>query len=121
MKVVINECHGGFGLSTLAFTKLIEKGWKTTTFNEEGNFEDPNADIVVAKGSLWGDYGFVQYSNSQSIRSHPDVIHVVEQLGKEANGRFAELKIVEIPDDIEWEIEEYDGIESVVEKHRRWY
>ena len=28
---------------------------------------------------------------------------------------------VEIPDDVEWQIEEYDGTEHISEKHRTWY
>ena len=31
------------------------------------------------------------------------------------------LKVVEIPDGVDWEIEEYDGEEWVSEKHRVWY
>ena len=27
---------------------------------------------------------------------------------------------VEIPDDVEWQIEEYDGSEWIAEKHRIW-
>ena len=53
-------------------------------------------------------------------RNDPDLIKVVEELGEKANGECAKLKIVEIPDGIEWEISEYDGIESVEEKHRSW-
>jgi hypothetical protein len=30
-------------------------------------------------------------------------------MGDEANGRFSELKVVDIPDDVEWQIDEYDG------------
>jgi hypothetical protein len=30
------------------------------------------------------------------------------------------LTIVDIPDDIEWQIEEYDGMEWVAEVHRIW-
>jgi hypothetical protein len=45
---------------------------------------------------------------------------VVLELGEAANGRCAELKVVEIPDDVEWQIEEYDGLEWVAEKHRTW-
>ena len=30
------------------------------------------------------------------------------------------LKIIEIPDDVDWIIEEYDGNEWVAEKHRTW-
>ena len=33
---------------------------------------------------------------------------------------YAELKIVEVPDDVVWEIDEYDGLESISEVHRRW-
>jgi hypothetical protein len=32
----------------------------------------------------------------------------------------ARLKIIEIPDDIEWHIEEYDGLEHIDENHRTW-
>jgi hypothetical protein len=28
--------------------------------------------------------------------------------------------VVEIPDGIEWSIQEYDGLEWVAEKHRTW-
>lgn len=53
-------------------------------------------------------------------RSHPVLVQVVEELGSAANGRFASLKIIEIPDDIKWQIEEYDGCEWVAEQHRTW-
>ena len=33
----------------------------------------------------------------------------------------ANLKMVEIPDDVEWEIADYDGKEWVAEKHRTWH
>ena len=36
------------------------------------------------------------------------------------NGKHATLKIVKIPDGVEWEIEEYDGREWISEKHRTW-
>lgn len=32
----------------------------------------------------------------------------------------ADLKIVEIPPDVDWEINEYDGVEWVAETHRTW-
>jgi hypothetical protein len=41
-------------------------------------------------------------------------------MGDEANGRFSELKVVDIPDDVEWQIDEYDDLEWVAEKHRTW-
>ena len=89
MKVVINRCYGGFGLSKEAYEFL---------------------------GKEWDDYGF---ANSID-RSDPKLVKCVETLGDKANGRFAELKVVEIPDDIAWYIDEYDGMETIEEVHRTW-
>jgi hypothetical protein len=41
-------------------------------------------------------------------------------LGEKANGSCASLKVVEIPDGVEWVVEEYYGTEWVAEKHRTW-
>jgi hypothetical protein len=30
------------------------------------------------------------------------------------------IKVITIPDGIEWEIKEYDGLEHIAEKHRTW-
>ena len=51
-------------------------------------------------------------------RDDPILIKVVEELWKEASGWFAQLEIIEIPDDVEWHIEEYDGNEHIAENHR---
>jgi len=42
-------------------------------------------------------------------------------LGKLANGPYADLEIVEIPDEVDYEIAEYDGLEYIAESHRKWY
>lgn len=61
------------------------------------------------------------YFSDMSIeRTDPILIQVIKELGEEANGACAELKIVSIPNDIEWEIEDYDGLETIAEKHRTW-
>jgi len=53
-------------------------------------------------------------------RANPNLIRVIEELGTEANGSHAEIEIVEIPDGVEWIIDDYDGMESVHEAHRVW-
>ena len=54
-------------------------------------------------------------------RDDPNLVAVVEELGEEANGDYARLRVVEIPDNVEWTIEKYDGQEHVAEAHQVWY
>ena len=91
-KVVINTCFGGFSLSEQA----------TAMFAELKN---------VSPTQL---YMF------EVDRSDADLVRVVEQLGKKANGDHAQLKVVEIPSDVQWDIAEYDGVEHIAEVHRTW-
>lgn len=50
---------------------------------------------------------------SQEVKRHdPRLVKVVEELGEEANGQFANLSIVEIDDD-SYFIVDYDGLETV--------
>ena len=53
-------------------------------------------------------------------RTDPFIVRVVERLGNAANGRYSELKVVEIPDDVSWYIHDNDGVETIHEDHRRW-
>ena len=123
MKVVINRCHGGFGLSEKAYTRLIELGMRVTQFDDEGHYKDGTAGIFEWTKpndiGLMGRYGLTDRSDPK-IRTDQRLITIVEELGGEADGRFADLKVVEIPDGIKWEIDEYDGIEHIDEVHRTW-
>jgi hypothetical protein len=65
-------------------------------------------------------YEKVDLPTHRMDRTNPLLIQVVEELGKEANGSCAELKIVKIPSEVDWEIDEYDGLETIHEKHRSW-
>jgi hypothetical protein len=90
MKVVINTCYGGFGLSDEAMQEYKKRKGLTTVF-------------------LW-----------KIERNDPDLVEIVEEMGDAAADLFAELKVVDIPDGIEWEIQEYDGREWISETHRTW-
>jgi hypothetical protein len=112
MKLVINVCYGGFGLSDKAFIcYLNKKGIKFT--REKSEWSSLGDNFYNENGEFLSDYNL--------DRSDSVLIGIVEELGsKEASGMGAELKIIEIPDGIEYEIEEYDGVEWVAEKHRTW-
>jgi hypothetical protein len=53
-------------------------------------------------------------------RDDPILVQIVKEMGEESFGMHADLVIVEIPDGVDWEIDEYDGNESIHEKHRSW-
>uniref|UniRef100_A0A6M3JSS5 Uncharacterized protein n=1 Tax=viral metagenome TaxID=1070528 RepID=A0A6M3JSS5_9ZZZZ len=61
------------------------------------------------------------FSVNNIERDDPYLIQTVEELGDRANGKCASLRIVKIPNDIKWVIEEYNGSEYIAEKHRTWY
>ena len=90
--VVINDCYGGFTLSQRARTDYCRLAGI-----EEKDFVD-----------------------REVARDDPYLVKVVKELGMGANGTHANLKIVEIPGDVEWHIAEYDGAEWVAEDHRTW-
>lgn len=94
MKIVINRCYGGFSLSPAALLHYVVRG---------GKLEDGD------------DIGY-----SIEDRSDPILVGVVEDLGVAANGYGAMLKVVEVPDDVKYTIENYDGVEHVAEVHRTW-
>lgn len=56
----------------------------------------------------------------RDLRSDPRLVQVVEELGEKASGEHSKLSVVEVPDDVAWSIEEYDGNEWVAEVHRTW-
>jgi hypothetical protein len=53
-------------------------------------------------------------------RDDRHLVQAVETLGAKANGHAAALKVVEIPQDVQWQIEKTDGQEHVSEAHRTW-
>lgn len=135
-KIVINRCFGGFGLSVAAMKQLIArnadgvevytvdeytngKGFRSVLYRlmEVGNgystISDLGKDVLIKDGMV--------YRWSDRNRSDPNLAAVAEELGSEASsGCYAKLKIVEVPEDVEWSIEEYDGLEHIAERHRTW-
>ena len=116
MKVLINGCFGGFGLSVDAFEKLLAcKGiaWEKQE-SKYGSISYYHAGHVGSNDHYLYDYILTEN------RADPDLIAIFEEMGHLTNGSYSRLKIVEVPDDVEWEVDEYDGKEWVAEKHRTW-
>jgi hypothetical protein len=139
-KIVVNRCHGGFGLSDKAL-RLYQKrkygrdvfAYKQTKYKHEGGVSE-YSQIENVEDNLFVHYSTLDkptltnkelndnYISDLNIeRNDPILIEMIEELGsKEVSGNLSELEIVEIPNGIDWEIEEYDGAEWVSERHQTW-
>ena len=140
MKLVINKCHGGFGLSHEAMLRYFEikgitvypeqsndywKHWNYWTVKLENRIETKEGESFTSM-SMDERIAYNHAYSEQNIyerdieRDDPALVQTIEELGVKANGRHAELSVVEIPDDVDWHISEYDGLEHVAERHRTW-
>ena len=89
VKIVYNACYGGFSLSE----KAINRYWEIKGEREPQIFFDER-DLP---------------------RNDPALAQVVEELGREADGDCAKLLIYEIPAGTKYYIDEYDGMEHIIE------
>lgn len=143
MKVVINDVHGGYSLSKAATIWLAERGHagakdkiaKSEALLEkygksepgpgsDDYFERLNA-IAWANGDdskkgVFRSFSWRPWEEDDLPRHHELLVECVETLGDKSFGPCARLRAVEVPDGVEYEIEEYDGLEWVAEKHRTW-
>ena len=127
LKVVINRCYGGFGLSTKAIKWLMDRDSPLVVGMSFEQYAGDDEDYVLRKlvyearpfdedytTDLWGNvlihqesrtvYTVSRYfnigddSDKMRFRTHPDLIAVVEALGDEVNTSCSKLKIIELHD-----------------------
>lgn len=93
-RIVINRCYGGFSLSSEAEKRYRELAW-------------------IPEDELFWTYDIP--------RNSPILLQVIDELGEQrASGRFADLRVIEIPDGVKWHIADFDGMEHIAEDHRQW-
>lgn len=133
-KVVVNRCFGGFGVSVEALSELLDMECPHIKSDAEDKYfgadsycktvEDRNRHVEMCgllrrNGMIYSD-GHSGYGEHQE-RACEHLVALIEVWGSErVSGQHAELEIVEIPAGVQWQIGEYDGMESVEEAHRTW-
>lgn len=135
-KVILNKCYGGFGISKSGYELYANKKG-LNLFCYEVDFK--GKEIIYKKSN--GDKIFTQYFTKDfgdnvkinekdyekyslnldgAYREDKILIEVVEELKEKANGKYSNLKIVEIPDNLDYVIDEYDGIETLHQEVEEW-
>ena len=142
MKVVINKCFGGFSLSEKAILRYLElrgkKVWPEPDpkYKSLGNtywlvppavrsgrdasreeWQSMTTEERIAHNAKYSEQVFY---DRDVARDDQILVQVVEELGSDADGSCAALRVVEIPEGVDWEIDEYDGREHIAETHRTW-
>jgi hypothetical protein len=101
MKVLVNDCYGGFGISLEAELLYLKK--------KEISYELLEENFGKGKYLINGEENYLHLSRTDEV-----LIEVVEEIGSErASGIHAELSIAEIPDGADYSIHEYDGTEYI--------
>jgi hypothetical protein len=142
MKIVLNGCYGGFGLSYEAMVVYWHARCRDLYFYRDISAYDDYtkvhkyerislADIQRSRNTWTGyiyctteDQGEYIFNFPEKIvsdrdidRTDPILVSVVETMGSEAaSGRFAKLYIEEIPNGTQYKIDEYDGLEELITK-----
>ena len=136
MKIILNKSCGGFEVSDEAY-ELYAKKKGVSLYRYYDNY----AKYVLNKTKIKGGAGFLTYYFTKDYgdnvrkreidwetylylnskhRDDPILIEVIEELGRKANGNYAGIKsklvVVEIPDDLDYVIDDYDGFETLHER-----
>ena len=117
MLVIRTQVYENYGAHDWDGTEPCPQYWKAKGGSEykilgvpmDANFEQ----VVMAAGVTRFDNYFEESVIDWSIEND-------DYLSDFEKDQFAELKIVDIPDGVNWEVEEYDGNEWIAETHRRW-
>ena len=137
MKILLNKCFGGFHVSADAYKLYCEKKGIDCYFYNENSWntlqrwtfekaqKDPYCYCVSKDLGNCVDYNtlsnyIIKSPRAYDLRTDKTWIEVVEELGDKVNTWASDIRVIEIPDGIEYEIDDYDGIETVYEKRRCW-
>lgn len=143
-KIILNKSYGGFDVSKAAYKEYAKRlGLDLFTYDTDFVHDEDKTRVYYVKKDFDAcagifttyttkDFGdrvlesqiddeFVLYLDDK-YREDELLIQIVEELGDKASGRFGDLKVVEIPDDVasDYMIDDYDGFETLHKRVQEW-
>jgi hypothetical protein len=106
-KVAYNNKHGGFGVSHAVLNRMIELGHEGALLKKQA------MDDNIVKHNYRQDTVYLEDPPPLIKRHDPILIQAIEELGLEANGRCASIRIQEMNDSDHYQISEFDGLEKL--------
>lgn len=138
MKIILNKCYGGFNVSDEGY-ELYAKKKGISLYRYYDIYERYILTKTKTKDSGTGTYYFTKdygdwvketeiddddwetyFHLDSEHRDDPTLIEVVEELGKKASDNYSKLVVVEIPDGMDYVIDDYDGFETLHENVKVW-
>lgn len=138
-KVILNKCCGGFNVSKEAYELYANKKglklylyksdyingkwiYKKVTANDSDSISNTYFIKDMGNNVEISDEDYEKYSLylDDGYREDSTLIEVIEELEEKASGIYGDLKIVEIPDNLDYVIDDYYGIETLHEKVKEW-
>ena len=134
MKVILNKCYGGFHPSHEAYRFYAAKKGLGLYAYELGPdlrchrakdlssrfltyFTKDQGDVIDgSREASWDDHLYLD----STYREDPTLIAAVETLGPAASSYLSKLVVVEIPDGMEYVIDDYDGVETLHQRVEEW-
>jgi hypothetical protein len=139
MKIAINRCYGGFDPSMAVEKEYLRRKGKEAFFYKQTKYKhsegvdeyirvNPGESNYIMAFTLTKDLGEITndlpdddfFMMSSVERNDPDLIAALETCAGNRDTNVSKIEIVEIPDDVKYTIEDYDGVESIHEVHRSW-
>lgn len=118
MKVVINTSRMGFNLSHKAIERFAELEGLEVTKLESPIYRNFYYYVIYESGRQVNVNGMIR--DNHEYRTNENLVKVIEELGTEASSFASCIKVVEIPDEVNFYIASEDDAEEIHEVHRVW-
>ena len=138
MKIILNKSFGGFRASYAAHKLYAKKKYGIDEifaykWEMDGYYKTDKTDCIFMFYAVKDLGDFISHKDVSKVseffdlssyeREDPVFVEVVEELGTEAaSGTYAELVVVDIPEEVakDYIIDDYGGIETLYKRVQKW-